>query len=767
MAHGDNLQNKGRKPRSGGASSARISSGRISSGRASSPKKRVRVILLTNIIGPLDYSVPDDMDLAAGDIVTVPLGPRSITGIVWDSPSDDSGSSPEAISAPPVDDKKLRPVRAKLNIPPLSAKMREWLLWVAHYYMAPLPNILRMAVPGSAMASDARPSIEYSLNDKRPERMTAARERVYERLIGIQGGLSDLASKADVSDAVLRNLVNSGFFERHLVPVTYDFPVPDPDYGPVALSDAQRDISNELKQAVIKREDQPIILDGVTGSGKTEVYFEAIAQALQSGLQTIVLLPEIALTQPFLARFEKRFGTAPVAWHSGLKQSERRRAWRAIATGNAKVVVGARSSLFLPYPQLGLIIIDEAHEVSFKQDDGVRYNARDVAVMRGQFEKCPVILASATPAIETHHMGENGRYKRLELPSRFGGAALPDIVPIDLRETPPERGQWIAPPLVQALSQNLDVGRQSLLFLNRRGYAPLTLCRTCGHRFVCPNCSAWMVEHRLSARLACHHCGHVMPPPDACPECGEEDSLVACGPGVERIADEVKTHFPDARTMLVTSDTIWSPALAADFVAQVENGEIDIIIGTQLVTKGYHFPDLTLVGVIDADIGLEGGDLRASERSFQQITQVSGRAGRSEHPGTVYIQTRNPETPVMAALLAGDRDGFYAAELQSRELAMMPPFGRLAAIIISSEDEGSAKSLANHLGQVAPQVTGFDVYGPAPAPLSMLRGRYRYRLLVQAKRTVPLQQIIADWLDRVTISKAVRLAVDIDPYSFV
>lgn len=757
MAHGDNLQNKGRKPRSGKASAL----------PASSPKRRVRVILLTNIIGPLDYSVPDNMDLVAGDIVTVPLGPRAITGIVWDSLSDNSAASANVISAPPVDDKKLRPVRAKLNIPPLSAKMREWLLWVSHYYMAPLPNILRMAVPGSAMASDARPSIEYSLNDKRPERMTAARERVYERLVGAQGSLSDLASKADVSDAVLRNLVNSGFFDRHLVPVTYDFPVPDPDYGPVELSDAQRDISDALKQAVIKRDDQPIILDGVTGSGKTEVYFEAIAQALKSGLQTIVLLPEIALTQPFLARFEKRFGTAPVAWHSGLKQSERRRAWRAIATGKAKVVVGARSSLFLPYPQLGLIIIDEAHEVSFKQDDGVRYNARDVAVMRGQFEKCPVVLASATPAIETHHMGDNGRYKRLELPSRFGGAALPDIVPIDLRETPPERGQWIAPPLVQALAANIEDGRQSLLFLNRRGYAPLTLCRTCGHRFVCPNCSAWMVEHRLSARLACHHCGHIMPPPDTCPECGEEDSLVACGPGVERIADEVKAHFPDARTMLVTSDTIWSPALAAEFVARVENKEVDIIIGTQLVTKGYHFPDLTLVGVIDADIGLEGGDLRASERSFQQITQVSGRAGRSEHPGTVYIQTRNPETPVMAALLAGDRDGFYAAELQSRELAMMPPFGRLAAIIISSEDEGSAKSLANHLGQVAPQVAGFDVYGPAPAPLSMLRGRYRYRLLVQAKRTVPLQKIIADWLDRVTINKAVRLAVDVDPYSFV
>ncbi len=758
MAHGDNSEIAKGQPRSQDKQHQHQNSG-----KDIKLKQRVSVVLLTNIIGPLDYSVKDGMTLTPGDIVTVPLGPRTLTGIVWD----DESLSANAMASPPVEAKKLRPVTAKLDIPPLSPKMRQWLLWVSQYYMAPLPNILRMAVPGSAMANDARPMVEYSLNDQRPERMTSAREKVYAHLQGQQGSLSDLAQKADVSDAVLRNLVNSGFFERHLVPVTAHFPLPDPEFGPVSLSEAQIAVSAELREAVATRQDQPIILDGVTGSGKTEVYFEAIAEALDQGRQTLILLPEIALTQPFLARFEKRFGAMPVAWHSGLKQSERRRAWRAIANGTAKVVVGARSSLFLPYSELGLIIIDEAHEVSFKQDDGVRYNARDVAVMRGQFEKCPVILASATPAIETHHMGETQRYKRLELPSRYGGAALPDIIAVDLRETPPERGQWLAPPLVEALEQNLTDGHQSLLFLNRRGYAPLTLCRTCGHRIVCPNCSAWMVEHRLSARLACHHCGHVMPPPEACPECGEEDCLVACGPGVERIADEVKAHFPGARTMLVTSDTIWSPALAAEFVAKVENEEVDIIVGTQLVTKGYHFPKLTLVGVVDADIGLEGGDLRASERSFQQITQVSGRAGRSEDPGRVYIQTRNPETPVMAALLEGDRDGFYAAEIASRELAMMPPFGRLAAIIISSESEQSARSLADHLGQTAPRLKGFDVYGPAPAPLAILRGRYRYRLLVQAKRTTPLQQIINDWLANITIARDVRLAIDVDPYSFV
>ena len=512
---------------------------------------------------------------------------------------------------------------------------------------------------------------------------------------------------------------------------------------------------------------QPTLLDGVTGSGKTEVYFEAVAQALRDGRQCLVLLPEIALTEPFLQRFHARFGCEPVAWHSGLRSTQRRRAWRAIASGEARVVVGARSALFLPYADLGLLVVDEAHETSFKQEEGVHYHARDVAVMRGKFEGCPVILASATPAIETRQQVALGRYSEVQLPARFGLAELPDIEPIDLLAQPPERGRWLAPPLVKAMAETLERREQVLLFLNRRGYAPLTLCRTCGHRFQCPNCTAWMVEHRLTRRLACHHCGHAEPTPRACPECKAEDSLVACGPGVERIADEVTALFPAAKVAVVTSDTIWSPAKAAEFVGRMEAGDIDVVVGTQLVTKGYHFPNLTLVGCVDADLGLEGGDLRAAERTFQQIRQAAGRAGRGEKPGHVFLQTTSPGAAVMRALVTGDADAFYAAETEARREAGAPPFGRYAAIVVSSEDQAAALETARLLGRTAPEVEGCHVYGPAPAPLAMLRGRHRYRLLVHARRALDVQDVIRDWLAANPWPAKVRVTVDVDPYNFL
>ena len=462
-----------------------------------------------------------------------------------------------------------------------------------------------MVLPSSAALEGSRQLIEYRLTGLAPDRMTPQREKALATLEGRQGTVRELADHAGVSDAVLRGLVNTGALEAVAVDSDRPIPAPDPDHAPPELNDDQRKAAKSLASAIGKGFD-PVLLDGVTGSGKTEVYFEAIAECLRQGQQALVLLPEIALTEPFLKRFETRFGCAPAAWHSDLRSSQRRRNWRGIASGEAKVTVGARSALFLPYPALGLIVVDEAHEPSFKQEDGVQYHARDTAVMRAKFEDIPVILSSATPAIESRHMVEIGRYREVTLPQRFAGASMPTIEAINLTQDPPARGRWLAPTLVDELAANLERGEQSLLFLNRRGFAPLTLCRHCGHRFQCPNCTAWMVEHRLMHRLACHHCGHVMPPPKACPECGEEDSLVACGPGVERIADEVAELFPDARTSIVTSDTIWSPLRAAEFVGAMEAGAIDVVIGTQLVTKGYHFPNLTLVGVVDADLGLAG-----------------------------------------------------------------------------------------------------------------------------------------------------------------
>ncbi len=719
---------------------------------------RVRLLHFNAALGPLDYRVPEGMEVAPGSVVVAPLGPRQIVGIVWEA---------ERLPTTPVPDAKLRPLLAVLPVAPLKAELRRLIEWTADYYCAAPASVARMVLSSGGALRGPATVTEYRLSGGLPERMTAQRQAAIEALEGEQATIRELAGIAGVSEGVLRGLVNQGVLERVVVDCDRPYPRANADHAAPTLSSVQSDVTKRFIDAFGAREFAPFLLDGVTGSGKTEVYFEAIAQCLRDGLQTLVLLPEIALTEAFLRRFEERFGAAPIVWHSSLKSTERRRAWRAIASGEAQVVVGARSALFLPYQRLGLIVVDEAHEVSFKQDDGVRYNARDVAVMRARFEKIPVILASATPALESLQMAESGVYEKLVLPARFGGAELPKIDTINLIEEKPERGRWLAPRLVAAMEERLARGEQSLLFLNRRGYAPLTLCRHCGFRFQCPNCSAWLVEHRLSRRLACHHCGHETPPPDNCPECGEPDCLVACGPGVERIAHEVEEILPEARLAIVTSDTLNSPEKAAEFIARAEAGEIDVIVGTQLVTKGFHFPELTLVGVVDADLGLEGGDLRAAERTYQQVAQVAGRAGRGAKPGEVLIQTRHPEASVIAALAAGDRDAFYDAETEARRHAGAPPFGRWAAIIVSSEDEAEAREAANRIGATRPDLDDVMILGPAPAPMALLRGRYRYRLLLNARRSAEVQQVIRDWLGALSFPQGVRVAVDVDPYSFV
>jgi primosomal protein N' (replication factor Y) len=719
---------------------------------------RVRLLVFNTALGALDYRLPPGMTADPGAVVVAPLGPRQILGIVWEA---------ERLPAKDVPDAKLRPILEVLPVPPLRAPLRRLIEWAADYYCAPVSAVARMTLSSGAALRGGGTTTEYRLTGAEPARLTPQRAAALDALHGEQATIRELAEIAGVSEGVLRGMVGAGLIEAVTVDVDRPYPRARPDFAAPDLSEDQQAAAAAFVEAVGDGKFAPFLLDGVTGSGKTECYFEGVAAALDAGRQVLVLLPEIALTENFLRRFEQRFGVPPVLWHSSLKSSERRRAWRAIASGDAQVVVGARSALFLPYAKLGLIVVDEAHETSFKQDEGVRYNARDVAVIRARFESVPVILASATPALESMHLADTGVYRRIALPARFGGATLPDISVVDLRDEQPERGRWLAPRLVAEMRERLARGEQSLLFLNRRGYAPLTLCRHCGYRFQCPNCTAWLVEHRLSRRLACHHCGHEVPQPEACPECGTPDCMVACGPGVERIADEVAELMPEARVALVTSDTLNTPEKIGEFVAAAEGRLIDVIIGTQLVTKGYHFPELTLVGVVDADLGLEGGDLRAAERTYQQVAQVAGRAGRGSKPGEVLIQTRHPESAVIAALAAGDRDAFYAAETEARRDAGAPPFGRWAAIIVSSEDEAEARDTARAIGGTRPNHPDVAILGPAPAPMALLRGRYRYRLLINARRSAELQRIIGEWLGQLDFASSVRVGVDIDPYSFV
>jgi primosomal protein N' (replication factor Y) len=730
---------------------------------------RVRLLVLNAALGPLDYTLPKGVGAVPGSIVIAPLGPRKVTGIVWDEGRLPGGEVPA---------EKLRPILEVVAVPPLSKPLRQLIEWTADYYCAALASVARMVLSSGGALGGPTTTTEYRLattegaqGAQGAGRLTAQRKRALEMLGGEQGTIRELASVGGVTEGVLRGMVGAGLIEPVSVAIDRPYPPADPAFHQPKLSDNQRAVADRISAAVKNREYEPFLLDGVTGSGKTETYFEPVAEAIRAGRQVLVLLPEIALTENFLKRFEHRFGTPPVLWHSSLKSTERRRAWRAISegpqNGGAQVIVGARSALFLPYADLGLIVVDEAHEISFKQDDGVRYNARDVSVMRARFEGIPVVLASATPALESLYMASMGTYTKLDLPSRFGGAQLPVIRLVDLTIEKPGAGRWLAAPIVEGLEARLAAGEQSLLFLNRRGYAPLTLCRNCGHRFQCPNCSAWLVEHRLSSRLACHHCGHETAKPDKCPDCGEPDCLVACGPGVERIADEVAELFPEARIAVATSDTLGSPERAAQFIAQAEARAIDVIVGTQLITKGFHFPELTLVGVVDADLGLEGGDLRAAERTYQQVAQVAGRAGRGAKPGEVLLQTRHPDAPVIAALANGDRDAFYAAETEARRDAGAPPFGRWAAIILSSENDKEAREAAAWLGNARPSDDDFYILGPAPAPMALLRGRFRYRFLVNAKRSANLQRVLRGWIGGQNFAPGVRVAIDIDPYSFV
>jgi primosomal protein N' (replication factor Y) len=719
---------------------------------------RVRVVVLQQGPGALDYRAPEDLPLGAGDIVRVPLGPRQILGVVWES---------DRLPARDVPVERLRPVSARYDVPGVREPLRRLVDWVADYYLAPHAAVLRMVLSAPSALEPARLITEYRLSGCDPGRITPQRAQAIARLAGVQGVPRELARKAEVTEAVIRGLIACGVLEPVAAGAGALRRLLDPDHAPPALEAVQEEAAGALVADVRARAFAPVLLDGVTGSGKTEVYFEAVAEALRRGLQALVLLPEIALTQVLIGRFAARFGERPHVWHSGLRQSERRETWRAVAEGRAQVVVGARSALFLPFRALGLIVVDEAHEASFKQEEGVSYHGRDAAVMRAQLEACPVVLATATPAIETRVQADRGRYRHLKLPDRFQGARLPAIRMVDLRRTPPPPGRWLSPPLTAAIEARLAQGEQSLLFLNRRGYAPLTLCRACGERIQCPNCTSWLVEHRLKGQLVCHHCGFATAPPASCPACGEEGRLVPCGPGVERVAEEAARLFPAARTALVTSDTIWSPAQAEGLVAAVEAREIDLLIGTQLVTKGYHFPELTLVGIVDADLGLGGGDLRAAERTFQQLSQAAGRAGRASKPGEVLIQTYQPEARVMQALATGDAEAFYEAETGARRELGMPPFGRLAAIIISGTEQQAVADAARELRRLAPDAADVTILGPAPAPLAVLRGRHRQRLLVHARRSVDVQSLLSGWLQSVAVPPSVRVGVDVDPYSFL
>ncbi len=734
----------------------------------------VDVLAPVAVEAPYSYLAPPAMNLAPGDSVRIPLGSREAYGVVWSVESAGAARG------------NLKSVIQRLDRPPLAPQLRDFIDWLARYTLTPRGMALRLATRAAEEAAPEASRTLYRATGAAPARLTATRARALEAAKGgVAFSKKALAEAAACSSGVVDALVDEGALEAIAAPPEPVARRLDPSFAAPALEPMQQAAADALTSAVRAHAYRPFLLEGVTGAGKTEVYFEAVAAALAQGGQALVMMPEIALTAQFLERFAARFGAAPAEWHSGVSPRKRARIWRGCATGEVSVVAGARSALFLPFRDLRLIIVDEEHEGAYKQEDGVCYHARDMAVVRARFEAATLVLASATPSIETRVNADRGRYGHLRLAARAGARPLPVLEAIDLRVEGPPRGRWIAPRLALAIGETVARGEQALLFLNRRGYAPLTLCRHCGHRFRCENCDAWLVEHRFRRALVCHHCGHVERRPEICPECGAEDSLVACGPGVERIAEEAAALFPEARTLVLSSDFPGGAERLRRELDEIAKGAFDIVIGTQLVAKGHNFPHLTLVGVIDADLGLGSGDPRAAERTFQLLNQVTGRAGRGDRPGRAMIQTFQPEHPVIAAILSGDAERFYAQEIALRERAGLPPFGRLAALIVSAKDAGAAEAHARALARAAHKLPASPRYnlaalggladvdeimllGPAEAPIALIRGRYRYRLLVKAPRGADVQAFLRDLLAAGPKERGgVRVQIDVDPQSFL
>lgn len=719
-----------------------------------------KVLLTLPFNEPFDYKIEEMVKL--GSIVKVPFGKDTLVGVVWGI-SDTSK----------LDNKKIKKITEVLPYEPISDNLRKFVEFVANYNMACLGLVLKMVLSVKQVFDDPKMLKYYRLSGKTLAeaklKNSDARWRVMDFLKKGPFNRSDIASGAGVSQSVIKSLIDANVLEEVLVEKKKEYQKPICQFQKVNLTDEQKLAADDLC-AKIDKGFSVTLLNGVTGSGKTEVYFEAVEKAFANDKQVLIMVPEIGLTSQWLSRFEKRFGVKPAQWHSALGQTERIDNWKAVISGEAKIIIGARSALFLPYKNLGLIVIDESHDASFKQEDVVNYQGRDMAVVRAKYESVPLILSTATPDLETVCNVDERKYDEVKLKSRFASAELPEIKIIDLKKNKPIKGSWgaswLSPVLCDKIKANYEKGEQTILFLNRRGYAPLMICRDCGYRIQCPNCTAWLTEHKNVNKLVCHHCGHTQVIPDECPECHSQNGLCACGLGVERIAEEVKYRFPLAKVKVLSSDVVANLKEINQIIKEMEDGKIDILIGTQILAKGHHFPSLTLVGIVDADLGLMGSDLRASERTYQLLSQVSGRAGRGDKKGEVYLQTLYPENAVLNAIKKSDAQEFYNIEKQTRKILKMPPFGKLASVIISGAKQNETEKFAIMLGQTAFNDDKISTLGPAPAPIFMLRGRYRYRLLLKTAKNIMIQDVLKRWLKRVNIPTSIRVEVDIDPYSF-
>ncbi len=721
-------------------------------------------VLVANIPNAgYDYRLTEPADI--GTFVRVHVMNRPCIGVIW-------GIGDSNLPAAKI--KNISSVFShKLNVSDL-----QWIGRMSEWTLIPMGMVLRLIVNIPDAFCPPRMEPLYAYNSDVSCRMTQNRQAVADAYSSNDNDamtISDIQNIARVSNAVVRSMIKNETLipvgeqpkQKNATLITYN------DCGNIKLNNQQQAAADTIGQSVQAGGFSVHLLDGITGSGKTQVYFDSAWRAYSMGRSVLLMMPEIALTAQFMSRFKNRFGENPVVWHSNLTAARRREIWHGVLDGTIKMVVGTRSALFLPWQDLGLIVIDEEHDTSYKQEDMGNYHARDMAILRAKISGIPVVLASATPSAETLENVNLGKYQQLKLTSRFGGAQLPDISTIDLRENRPEsytvdeteQTGFLSQPLCDALAETLSAGHQAMLFINRRGFAPITQCKKCGWTSVCPECSVGMTYHKRIGKLLCHMCGRTMPMPKTCPDCGGDVSMR--GVGLEKIEQEVNVRFPNARTALVSSDIITSRQSLERLVNKIEQGEIDIIVGTQILAKGHHFPNLTLVGVIDADMGLFGTDFRAAEHTFQQLFQVAGRAGRGEYAGRVLLQTYQPEHPVLTAICASNRDSFMQTDMMGRKMANMPPYGQLIAVIVEGQRESVLQSYCNALRDAIPNLKGAKIMGPITAQIYQIRNWYRMRFLVAGSRNANLQPVVLHWLESVKQPVNIRVKIDVNPMNFM
>jgi primosomal protein N' (replication factor Y) len=713
----------------------------------------VKVFPLLPFSKTFDYLCFDDV--CEGDVVSIQFGKIATFGVVV-----------EILEVPEKTEFTLKEVNFVLLRGVFNSKLIKLVETASKYNTGSVGMFLRLCFPFSKFRiPEIKEEVEFEIYLSKEACENSLKSKLWKDLWGVlKDGAKIALNSIRIPPSELAKITN-----KELVQFSKLEEKKIMNANLATLSTPQKE-AFKIIESFLESGFKSFLLNGETGSGKTEVYFHLIYEVIKNGGQVLLTLPEIALSSAILSRFKERFGFDAILWHSSVSEKKRILNFMQIINGEARVIIGTRSAIFLPFKNLKLIIVDEEHDGSYKQEETVIYNGRDMAVMRGFIFNIPIILGSATPSIETYNNTQNGKYLEVKLENRFFVSQMPTITVVDMKQEKMPKNQFISTTLKTKMMEVINSGGQVMFFLNRRGYAPIVLCSCCGERVKCKFCDVHLTEHRIEGKLKCHHCGYTREKPQVCEACCVEDAMKVMGAGVERIQEELCQILPKNQVVLLTSDTLSSQVKTREVINKIESGEAKVIVGTQVVSKGYHFPNLRFVGVLDADFGLNIEDFRAFEKTFQLLYQVAGRTGREKADGEVYIQTFDPKNKVLFSIVNYDKSGFYSLELEARRKFKLPPFSKQIAFVIFGDEKQEtldfAKKLTIELEREFKGLEGFSLFGPSVPIISFLRNRYRFRILILSVKYFQIQEKILKVLDACKPPKSVNIKIDVDPISF-